>query len=270
MLILFFSFSLKSIAKKQQKSNSWEEIMLQQKDCNIISSRLFDFCRFFAILLRLKLKKSISMTEKILQQLKAAVVGSGKTSITDQTFDAYASHLAAQISGEAQIADAVKPYIELLKVVQGNINHTAATSVTEKETALKTEYEKQIAELKEKQTDPNPDGVDARLKTLREEIATLKQEGETYRAREATEKRNASILAKAKELGIPQYRIDEGFSIAADADGAAIGNYLATVAKNAVAGQVETGKTGLFAPGTPLDQMKSEADAWAKSLPDVK
>jgi hypothetical protein len=233
----------------------------------MIFSRLFDFCRFFAILLGLKLKKSISMKEKILKQLKAAVTGSGKTSITDQTFDAYASHLAAQISEEAQIADAIKPYVELLKVVQGNINHTAAASVTEKETALKTEYEKQIAELKEKQPNPNPDDLDTRLKALREEFAPLKQKVEAYEAREATEKRNASILAKAKEPGIPQYRIDEGFAIATDANDAAIGEYLATVAKNAVASQVESGKTGLFAPSTPLDQMKSEADAWANSLP---
>jgi hypothetical protein len=208
------------------------------------------------------------MKEKILQQLKAAVVGDGKTSITDQTFDAYASHLATQISEEAQIADAIKPYVELLKTVQGNINHTAAASVTEREAVLKAEYEKQMAEFKKQ--NPNPNDLDTKLKALIDTQNTLKQELDSYKAKEASEKRNASILAKAKELGIPQYRIDEGFAIASEADDEAIGKYLASVAKNVVANKVESDKTGLFAPSTPLDQMKVEADDWANKLPDVK
>jgi hypothetical protein len=212
------------------------------------------------------------MKEKILQQLKAAVVGTGKTSITDQTFEAYANHIATQISEETQIPDAIKPHIELLKTFQGNINHVAATSVTEKEAILKAEYEKQIADLKKLQKpEEKPDESEAKIKALLEaSITPLKQKLEAYEAKEASEKRNASILAKAKELGIPKYRIDEGFAIASDANDEAITNYLASVAKNVVANKVESGKTGLFPPSTPLDQMKVEAEDWAKGLPDVK
>jgi hypothetical protein len=209
------------------------------------------------------------MKEKILQQIKAAVVGSGKTSITDQTFEAYASHIATKISEEAQIADAIKPYVELLKVVQGNINHIAATSATEKETALKAEYEKQIADLKKlPKPEEKPDDSEAKMKAFFEtNIAPLKQELDAYKAKEAGEKRSAFILAKAKELGIPQSRIEEGFAVAPEADENAIGEYLAKVAKNAVAMSVESGKTGLFAISNPLDQAKAEADAWANALP---
>jgi hypothetical protein len=243
-------------------------------NCVVIFLRGLDFAGFFGILLQLKLKNRFSMKEKILQQLKAALGGSdGKTSLSDQTFNAYSDFLAAQIGEESKIPDAIKPYVELLRVVQGNINHTAATSVSEKEAALKSEYEKQMSELKKQLPgkDPKPDDVEAKVTELLEaKIAPLKQEIETYKAREAGEKRDALIMAKAKELGIPQSRIEEGFAIAPDADEGKIVEYLAKVAKNAVAGVVETSKTGLFPPSTPLDQMKSEADAWAKTLADAK
>jgi hypothetical protein len=102
---------------------------------------------------------------------------------------------------------------------------------------LKSEYEKQISELK-KQLPVNE------VKALPEaQITPLKEEIEGYKAKEAGEKRNAFILAKAKELGIPQSRIDEGFAIAPEADKAKIGDYLAKVAKNAVAKVVAGGTT---------------------------
>ena len=204
--------------------------------------------------------------------MKAAVAGSdGKTSLSDQTLDAWAGHLAAQISEESQIADAIKPHVELLKTVQGNINHTAAASVTEKEAALKAQYEKQIADLKRQVSskDPEPDDMEAKVKALLEaQITPLKQEIETYKAKEAGEKRTALILAKAKELGIPQTRIDEGFAIAPDADETGIGEYLAKVAKNAVAMSVAGEGAGLFPVSNPAEQAKAEADAWAKTLAD--
>jgi hypothetical protein len=185
------------------------------------------------------------MKEKILHQLKASVVGSdGKTSLCDKTLNAYADLLAAQISKEPKIPDAVKPYAEVLKVVQGNINHVAAASAGEKEAALKAEYEKRIEELKKQLPtpgEPKPDDMEAKVKASFEAQTTpLKQEVEAYKAKEAAgEKRNALILAKAKELGIPQSRIDEGFAIASDADEAKIGEYLARVA-NVIAGGTTT------------------------------
>jgi hypothetical protein len=211
------------------------------------------------------------MRGKILQQLKAAVVGSdGKTSISEQTFNACAGFLAAQVGEESKIPDVIKPYVELLKEVQGNINHTAAVAAGEKEKVLKSDYEKQIAELKKqlegRNPEPEPGDVEAKFAAMVEaKFAPLQRELEAYKAKEAGEKREALIFAKAKELGIPQSRIDEGFAIAPDADDAKIGEYLAKVAKNAVAGVVESGKAGLFPPSSPLDQMKAEAEAWAKS-----
>jgi hypothetical protein len=217
------------------------------------------------------------MKEKILQQLKAAVAGTdGKTSLSDQTLNAYADFLAAQISEESKIADAIKPHVELLKAVQGNINHVAAASVSEKENALKAEYEKQIADLKKlRNPEEKPDDLEVKVNALfdakyKAEITPLKQEIEAHKAKEAGEKRNASILAKAKELGIPQSRIEEGFAIAPDADEKAIGEHLAKVAKNTVAMSVESGRDGVFPISSPLEQAKAEADAWAESLPDAK
>ncbi|MDR1455305.1 MAG: hypothetical protein LBJ01_06615 [Tannerella sp.] len=217
------------------------------------------------------------MKEKILQQLRASVAGSdGKTSLSDQTLNAYADFLAKQISEESQIADAIKPHAELLNLVQGNINHTAAASATEKETVLKTAFEKQIADLKKQIPRQKPDDdLDSKINAIFEKqydakIAELNRKIEERDAKETGEKRRASIIAKAKELNIPQFRIDEGFAIAPDADESAIGEYLAKAAKNVVAMSVESDKTGFFPIATPLDQAKKEAEAWADSLPEAK
>jgi hypothetical protein len=144
----------------------------------------------------------------------------------------------------------------------------AATAVTDRETRLKAEHEKKIKELEGKTTQTPPvDESEARFQAMIDKnITPLKAELEGYKQKEASEKRTASILAKAKELGISQARIDEGFAIAADADDAAIGEHLAKVAKNDVSRNLEGKNTGFFPKATPEDQAKAEAEAWAKAL----
>lgn len=74
------------------------------------------------------------------------------------------------------------------------------------------------------------------LKTQNEN--NLKAFNEYKAAAEKREKENAAkerenyILSKARELGIPQTRIDEGFAIASDLDNAGIDTYLGKVATN--------------------------------------
>ena len=70
------------------------------------------------------------------------------------------------------------------------------------------------------------------IRELRETISQLQKENSEAKAAEARRMHEAKILTKAKALGIPQYRIDEGFNIGQDADDAAIDSYLSKVSQN--------------------------------------
>lgn len=83
------------------------------------------------------------------------------------------------------------------------------------------------------------------IKTMKEGYDTMKDENDRFKVEKAVTERKNLIISKAKELGIPQYRIDEGFAIADDADEAKIGEYLTKVANNTKA-QVLPGNRDMF------------------------
>lgn len=91
------------------------------------------------------------MKDKILSALKSGI---GKTSINDKTLNSYVNIIADKITDESQIGEAIKPYIEVLKEFQGNINSIASEAATAKETTVKAEYEKKIEELTKSKPDP--------------------------------------------------------------------------------------------------------------------
>lgn len=91
----------------------------------------------------------------------------------------------------------------------------------------------------------------------------FKAENAKYKSEEAKRQRSALILSKAKELGIPQYRIDEGFVISDDADETAIGNYLAGVAKNIKTSQLP-GRGGF--PLSDKELSKEDAGSIADAI----
>lgn len=63
-------------------------------------------------------------------------------------------------------------------------------------------------------------------------LSTLQKENEAMKAKAAKAAREALINNTAKELGIPSWRIDEGFVLADDADESAIKETLGKVANN--------------------------------------
>lgn len=67
---------------------------------------------------------------------------------------------------------------------------------------------------------------------LENKVKTLTDENAAAKAAAAAEARNAMILAKAKELGVPDWRIKEGFKLAEDASEETIVETLTTVANN--------------------------------------
>lgn len=101
-------------------------------------------------------------------------------------------------------------------------------------------------------------------KTIKESYDAIKAENDQFKADKAKADRNASIVSKAKELGIPQWRIEEGFSIADNADEAAISEHLSMVSNN-IKAQSLPGNRTVF-PQTSGNVTKADADAVAKSL----
>lgn len=85
------------------------------------------------------------MKDKILQAIKATL-GKTMSSINDKTLNAYVNLIADQITDESEISEAIKPYVEVLKEFQGNINSVAAAAATTKEKELKEAEERAKAE----------------------------------------------------------------------------------------------------------------------------
>lgn len=89
-------------------------------------------------------------------------------------------------------------------------------------------------------------------------------ENETLKNERKAAARNSFIASKAKELGIPEWRIKEGFVIADNADDEAITNTLTTVANNVKTQLLPNGSHAFPLSDGKID--KAEADAIAKSL----
>ena len=104
---------------------------------------------------------------------------------------------------------------------------------------------------------------DELLARLAESFEAIKKENEAFKLEKASAERKNLILSKAKELGIPEYRIKEGFSIADSADETAISEYLTTVANNIKANQLPSNKEA-FPMSTNLK--KEDIDSIAKGL----
>lgn len=101
-------------------------------------------------------------------------------------------------------------------------------------------------------------------KALKEDYNAMKEENDKFKTEKARSERANSIISKAKELGIPQWRIEEGFNIADDADDAAISEHLSKVSNN-IKAQSLPGNRTVF-PQADGKVTKADTDAVAKSL----
>lgn len=102
-------------------------------------------------------------------------------------------------------------------------------------------------------------------KTLSETINTMKAESDKLKAETAARERQAKIVALAKELGIPQYRIDEGLPITDDMDDDAIKNKLNVVATNCKS-VVQSRSNGFSLGGEKMEVSKEDAKAIAAAM----
>lgn len=91
---------------------------IQEAQARSMTEKLLRFGLFYLTQIRMK--------DKILSAIKVAI---GKTNINDRTLTAYVGIIDDKITDESQIDEAIKPYVEVLKEFQGNMNSEIAAQV---------------------------------------------------------------------------------------------------------------------------------------------
>ena len=159
-------------------------------------------------------------------------------------------------SSDEDINAAVDLLVPYAKVMQGEItrktrkpNHQTKTT---EEVEVEGEQDAKIAAIIAKQLAP-----------LTQSINDLQAENEALKAAKAKGERDAQIAEKAKKLGIPEFLLkDRTFPEDADLD-KVLGDF-----KNELVSHNLMPKGAAQETGKIEDQMKADADAWAKGLPD--
>lgn len=115
-------------------------------------------------------------------------------------------------------------------------------ALEEARTKEREEFKKLVETLTQKNTDQTKvynEQMEAQSKTIKELQDTIQKQAEEAKAKEeaaakakAKADHDAKILSKAKELGIPESRINEGFTLSDDATDETIEKYLSKVANN--------------------------------------
>lgn len=183
-----------------------------------------------------------SQSEAITTQEEANSFVEGIT--LQNIFESYGNQRAAEAASAANTPNAAS------QLGEAAIAHVATADM---KPSFSAQYEDLIRQM-----------IDAKIDA---KVAPLQKQVEEYAAREAAQARESTILRIAKELDIPQFRIDEGFSIASDADENAIKAHLSKVKQNIVTASLGSkNDSSLLASLGDID--KGEADSWASALPD--
>lgn len=230
------------------------------------------------------------MKEKIFQKLKQVYSHLG---LGDDVLQAHAESLAALgFVTDENIDNVVNAQKTFLEGLQKNYDKrvTSATAKAKEDAKKELEdaakaaaeekarKEKEERERREKEKEmpdwykAEKEASDKTIKELLESVKTMKEgydamkaENDKFKAAKTAAERKNLITSKAKELGIPQYRIDEGFAIADDADESKITEHLTKVATNTKS-QALPGNKGTFplSDGAPS---KEFVENIAKAMP---
>lgn len=176
------------------------------------------------------------MKSKIITALKTKYSHLG---FSAKALDGVASILEKTVTEESQIDDVVNGAEGYLRVFQSEIDR----SRTEYNT-LKGQYDDLLKKQQStngnggSQNEPNdvePAWFTAYKEQQEQRYNAMKSESEALKAEKAKAERKTAITTKAKELGIPDWRVKEGFVISDDADDATINDYLSGIQQNLVA-----------------------------------
>lgn len=203
------------------------------------------------------------MKEKIFQVLKLAYSNLG---LSDEILQGQADALSALgLVTEDNLATVVQGQKTFLTSLQSGIDRRVTDAVNkakEKEAAGGGEQNKQQPENEE------PEWFKKYKAEQEQRYSTLKNENDAFKAEKSRAERNSLISSKAKELGIPEWRMKEGFAISDEMDEMAITTYLSGIKQNIVTAGLET-KDSAFPLSTPAEKGKEMATQWAEGLPDA-
>lgn len=203
------------------------------------------------------------MKEKIFQALKLAYSNLG---LSDEILQGQADALSASgLVTDDNLATVVQGQKAFLTSFQSGIDKWVTDAVNkakEKEAASGGEQNKQQPENEE------PEWFKKYKAEQEQRYSTLKTENDAFKAEKLRAERNSLISSKAKELGIPEWRMKEGFAITDEMDETAITTYLSGIKQNIVTAGLET-KDSAFPLSTPVEKGKEMAKQWAEGLPDA-
>lgn len=195
------------------------------------------------------------MKEKLFNALKQKYSHLG---LGDETLQSVADSLAnTGLVTEENLDTVVAGQESMLKGYQSTFDRMRTENAN---------YKKEIETLKGKggdpdKTEPNNDNEEpgwfkAYLKRQEEKEAAAKEEADKVKA--AADRKDL-ILKKAKEAGIPEWRIKEGFAIGEEADESAIKSYMDSIKQNIVTNSLEGKGHGTIVPEG--EASKEDADA---------
>lgn len=202
------------------------------------------------------------MKEKIFQALKLAYVNLG---LSDEILQGQADALAAiGLVTDDNLATVVQGQKAFLASLQSGIDKRVTDAVNK----AKEEEAASGGGQNKQQPNEEPEWFKQYKQQQEERFSSLQEENETFKAEKLRAERNALISSKAKELGIPEWRMKEGFAITDEMDETAINTYLSGVKQNIVTAGLEK-KDSAFPLSTPVEKSKELAKQWAESLPDA-
>lgn len=177
--------------------------------------------------------------------------------------DKRVSEATAKVKGDSQKAldEAVKNAIEE--------ERKRVSEEKNKEPDFLTAFRKEM-EQKDAQTKAERDELTEQIRQLiasgkkqEDSIKALKDENEAMKLEKSRVERESMILETAKSLGIPQWRIDEGFSLDSSLDSEGIKSTLSKVASNIKTAGLQ-GNGGRFLGDDEVS--KEDIDALADSI----
>lgn len=215
-----------------------------------------------------KLKQEYShlgLGKEVLQAQAEALAATGV--VTDENIDTIVSSQAPFLESIQKSNDqrATEAQRKAREDARREIEEEARKKANEE--AMRNEQEKQMPDWYVKEKQASEDLLKRLAESnelLRKGLESIQKENEAFKVEKAEIERKNLILSKAKELGIPEYRIKEGFSIAADADENAISEYLTTVANNVKAFSLPNNRDVFPMSGPELK--KEEIDSIVKTL----
>lgn len=198
------------------------------------------------------------MNKKLLSVLKDRCKDFGLSDKAIESLCELGSNGLTDESSEEDITNKADSLVPFAKAMQGEVTRKTKKSQEQPKEKQSTEEGKEGGEK-----GGGGEEVPAWAKAMQETLTALKTENDSLKAEKQKSERKSTIAAKAKELGIPDYLMKR-VSFADDADiTAELTAYKQELVTNNLLPKSATEQIS-----TREASMKSDAEAWAKSLPN--